>query len=137
MYSRQSPSDHLSTIRKSLLAEFPRDSHENYLIEMDSQLTVLSSHSPNASILQQKNAPETFQDVFALVFEELRTRVPFLFKVLNFACFSFTGTLRNERIICLLYAIIMRARNKGNDMLQRMLTAVCLRHHASNEVDSS
>jgi hypothetical protein len=55
------------------------------------------------------------------MYTELQMRVPLLFKVSSLACFSFTGSIRHERIVCLLYAVIMRARNRKNDGFQRLL----------------
>ena len=144
-YERQSPYGHMEDARLALSTPVPfswtytlEDAKTVILRELNTKLDSLASLCESGSILYQDATPE---NLFSGVFEELRTRVPFLFSVLTVAtqptCVTPYAHGIPQMLLCFLYAVIMRTRSERCNAIQKFLTAVCLRYHAGNQVNSS
>ena len=103
------------------------------LKEMDTQINSLSSRTESGSVLGNLEYPSG--KLAGAAYEELRKRVPFLFGILNTVVYSPTKSDTSfEQVVSLVYAILMRTRNQRLTAYQHVMTAVCLRYHASNQV---
>lgn len=101
------------------------------LVEMDSQMYSLTS----GSIMAIRNNDTRIRNVAKLAVEECRERVPFLHKILAMASSS-SSTCNNYYCIFIIYGILMRCRSQRQNILQRLITAACIRYNAGNKVNS-
>ena len=107
---------------------------ERILADMDSDLQTLSGTGEGASILSESKL-DTCDKIMEEACNEVSKRVPFLFKVLVRASgVSSLTSDRDERFLAAVYAMLMRQRNQRFNILQRLITATCLRYHAGNQV---
>ena len=148
-YARESPSVSTKAVQNltlsSISAESNREKVEEcrldvekiILKELNSQMDGLcTTYTAQGSVLGDLALPAS--KLTSAAFDELRKRVPFLFKVLTVASFSVTRSdSAGESTIALIYAMLMRSRNKRFTAYPRIMTAVCLRYHASNQVNKN
>ena len=99
------------------------------LAEMDSNIDAISIHG---SVLG-KDAVGVKKLVSAAV-EELQKQAPLLFRVLSTAAWS-PNDDKNPAFYGIIYGMLMRRRNQRLNAIQKVVTAICLRYHAGNQVN--
>lgn len=106
---------------------------ENHiLLHMDSNLQVLCGKGEEGSILMMKTDDPLVSSVSEMAINELKTRVPFLYKTLVSAagiCYD-----KKEWHLFAIYSMLMRCRHPNLNILQRLVTSSCMRYHAGNKV---
>ena len=102
------------------------------LQDINSALQTLCTFGDYGSILSVKTDDERLVSIPSLVVDELKKRVPFLYKTLVVA--STTTSSKDEYHLFVIYCMIMYQRNQRMNVVQRLLTALCIRHHAGNQV---
>ena len=145
-YAREPHEQHAMSARRSLFKkndqltsnssatqQLSSDDMETKLLkEMDGQLDCLCTKTESGSVLGKKLPPEELSEA---AYEELRKRVPLLYRVLVTASWSLSSNKSaSEPVIALIYAMLMRARNARMIEYQKILTAVSLRYNAGNQV---
>ena len=140
-YSQLPPKTHLKAVRSQvMLPNHPEEDNvsrasieKDILREIDAQLDSLCVKTENGSVLGDLTLSPKL--LCQSAFEELRKRVPFLFKVLATAAW-YVGKdeVRHENCLPLVYAMLMRSRNQRFTAFQHALTSMCLRYHANNQV---
>ncbi len=114
--------------------EPPRAAMENRILkELDGQLDSLCCRGETGSVLGDMTLAA--RELPSAVYEEVRKRAPLLFKVLTTASWSTTkSSSGQEHFIALIYAMLMRQRNQRLTAHARLMTSLCLRYHAGNQV---
>jgi hypothetical protein len=114
--------------------QFSESAMETKILQkMDSQLSTLCSRHEMGSVLGDNTISAS--DLPSAAYEELRKRAPLLFKVLTSAAWSISKSSSGfEHFIGLIYSMLMRQRNPRLTAYSRVMTSLCLRYHAGNQV---
>ena len=105
------------------------------LLELNNQMQSLCTNDEFGSILHIPSTDTRLSKVAELAETECRTKVPFLFKVLQTAsdCSGRVGE-NSSFFIFVIYGVLMRCRSQRFNVLQRLITSACIRYRAGNEV---
>ena len=104
---------------------------QKLLVKMDGELDGLcSTNEEFGSVLARTT---DFSCLSSAAFEEMRKRVPLLFRVLSTASWTHSEPCNGD-LLAMVYGMLMRQRNMWMNAFQRALTSVCLLYHAGNQV---
>ena len=111
-----------------------REEIEDHLLDnMNSSMHTLFGEGDNSSRLGMSLKDDNVTEVLQIAVTEMNKRVPFLFRVLSTASGDSQGK-KKELYLGVIYGMLMRQRSQRMNIIQRLITATCLRYHASNEV---
>ena len=101
--------------------------------ELDNELTTLCCYESYGSVLGLDPLDPKAKDFVWKAVNELRTRLPFLFKLLSILTESSRREISPGPMFTI-YSIILRTRSQKFNLAQRYLTSSCLRYRAKNKV---
>ena len=117
-----------------LSTEPVKEEIEKQLLDrMNSCMQTLFGEGENSSRLGMTLTDDDVTQVLEIAVTEMNKRVPFLFRVLSTASGDSQGK-KQELYLGVIYGMLMRQRSQRMNIIQRLITATCLRYHASNEV---
>ena len=118
----------------SAISSSESTAEDQLLHELDKQLDSLCNKTDSGSILGSNSILPN--ELPSALYEELRKRAPLLFRVLLTASWSSSKARGcDEAQLALIYAILMRQRNQRFTAHAHVMTALCLRYHAGNQVN--
>ena len=103
------------------------------LSEVSMQFDVLCCTEDYGTILSMGIDDTRVSNIAELATEELRKRVPLLYKVLVMSCSA--SSSKKPWCLFVIYAMLMYNRSQKMNVLQRLMMACSIRYHAENEVN--
>lgn len=102
------------------------------LCEIGQQVDSLCTTEEYGTVLGMDVNDSKMSNIAEYAIEEMRKRIPMLYKVLVAA--STSSGVKTDWFLFAIYAMLMRNRSQRFNTFQRLMTASCIRYHAGNEV---